>query len=80
MINPSSGLVDKGIEHILKLSSDAHIARRCTAKDSPEFHNLTGKIKAFGKVLAVLTALRQREEFFAVISDSEFSAWAATVS
>jgi len=34
------------------------------AKDSPAFHNLTGAIAAYGKVLALLTALQQREEFY----------------
>jgi len=72
MITPSSGLLDNGIEQILKLSSDAHIARLCTPKDSPEFHNLTGKIRAYGKVLALLTALQKREEFLEVVSDHEF--------
>jgi hypothetical protein len=28
-----------------------------TAKDSPAFHNLTGAITAYGKMLALLTAL-----------------------
>ena len=54
-------------DRILELSADAQIRRRETVKGSPEFHRLTGAIAAYGKALALLTALQQREEFFAVI-------------
>ena len=66
-MKPNSGLADKGIERILKLSANAHIQRRLTVKDSPEFHKLTGAIAAYGKSLELLTALREREEFHAII-------------
>ena len=42
------GLANRGIERILELSADAHIQRRGTVKDSPEFHHLTGAIAAYG--------------------------------
>ena len=48
---------------MLELSVDAHIRRRGTVKDSPEFHNLTGAIAAYGTAVAPLTAPQQREEF-----------------
>jgi hypothetical protein len=69
-MNSKSGLANKGIERILELSADAHIRRRGTAKDSPEFHKLTGAIAAYGKALALLTALEEMEEFY-VMSDPE---------
>jgi hypothetical protein len=50
-------LADEAIERILELSADTQITRRITAKDSPAFHNLTGAIAAYGKTLALLTAL-----------------------
>ena len=67
MMKANLGLANTGIERILELSADAHIQRRGTVKDSPEFHNLTGAIAAYGKALALLTALQQREEFYAMI-------------
>ena len=70
----NAGLANKGIERILELSADAHIRRRGTIKDSPEFHNLTGAIAAYGKALAVLTALQQREEFYAMIGQHDVPA------
>ncbi len=39
-----------------------------TAKDSPAFHKLTGTIAAYGKALALLTALQQREEFYTIVA------------
>ncbi len=68
MMKANSGVANKGIERILELSADAHIRRRGTVKDSPEFHNLTGAIAAYGKALALLTALEQREEFHEMIA------------
>jgi len=59
---------DKAIERIIELSADAQITRRVTAKDSPAFHNLTGAVAAYGKALTLLTALQQREEFYAVVA------------
>jgi hypothetical protein len=69
-----------GIERILELSADAHVRRRGTLKDSPEFHNLTGAIAAYGKVLAVLTALQHREEFHAMIAQRDVPACVVAVS
>jgi hypothetical protein len=76
----TSGLAAKGIERILELSADAHIQRRQVAKDSPAFHHLTGVIAAYGKVLALLTALERREEFYNVVGQYEFSECFAAVS
>ncbi len=55
---------DKAIERIIELSADAQITRRVTAKDSPAFHNLTGAIAAYGRALALLTAL----EFYTIVA------------
>jgi hypothetical protein len=71
MVKPNADVANKGIEGILELSADAHIRRRGTVKDSPEFHRLTGAIAAYGKALAVLRALQKREEFYAVIQESD---------
>lgn len=79
-MEPNSGVANKGIERILELSADAHIRRRGAVKDSPEFHNLTGAIVAYGKVLAVLTALQHREEFHAMIGQHDVPACVAAVS
>jgi hypothetical protein len=68
MMQPNSGLASRSIERILELSADAHILRRGTVIGSPEFHNLTGAIAAYGKALELLTALQQWEEFYALIS------------
>jgi len=38
------------------------IRRRGTVRDSPEFHNLTGAIAAYGKALALLTELQEWED------------------
>ena len=67
MMKASQGIANEVIERILELSADAHIQRRGTVKDSAEFHALTGAIAAYGKTLALLTALQQREEFYAMI-------------
>jgi hypothetical protein len=67
MMKVSEGLASKGIERILELSADAHIRRRGTVRDSPEFHNLTGAIAAYGKALELLTAMHELEEFYAMI-------------
>jgi len=75
-----SGLANKVIERILELSADAHIRRRGTVRDSAEFHKLTGTIAAYGKALALLTALQQREEFYAMIGRHDEPACVATAS
>ena len=67
MMKANAGLASKGIERILELSADAHIRRRETVKGSPEFHNLTGAIAAYGKALELLTALQQLEEFYTMV-------------
>jgi hypothetical protein len=56
-MKPNSGVAATAIDRILELSVDAHIRRRRTVRDSAKFHHLTGAIVAYGKVLAVLTAL-----------------------
>jgi hypothetical protein len=56
------------MERIIELSADAQITRRVTEKDSPAFHNLTGAIAAYGRALALLTALQQREEFYTIVA------------
>ncbi len=71
MMKANSGLANIGVERILELSADAHIQRRWTVKDSPEFYKLTGAIAAYGKALELLTALPQREEFYATIDELE---------
>jgi hypothetical protein len=76
----SSGHVSQAIERVLELSADAHITRRNTTKDSLAFHSLTGAIAAYGKALALLTGLQQREEFDAIIAECEFFRRVAAVS
>jgi hypothetical protein len=73
----NAGLASKGIERILELSADAHIRRRETVKGSPEFHNLTGAIAAYGKALALLTTLQEWEEFYEMIDECDLPANAA---
>jgi len=75
----NSGLAE-GIERVLELSVDAHVKRREVAMDSPEFHNLTGAIVAYGKVLAMLTALQHLEEFCTIVGQYEFSEGVAAVN
>ena len=64
----NSGYASQAIERIIELSADAQITRRMVAKDSAAFHNLTGVIAAYGKALALLTALQQREEFYTIVA------------
>jgi hypothetical protein len=64
MMKANSCLANRVIERILELSADAQIERRGTVKDSPEFHNLAGAIRAYGKALALLDAVRKEEEFY----------------
>ena len=73
MRKSSSGHAGQAIERVLELSADAQITRRRTPKDSLAFHSLQGAIAAYGRTLALLTALQQREEFYAVIALCEFS-------
>jgi len=67
MMKANLGLASKGIERILELSADAHIRRRGTVPDSAEYHQLTGAIAAYGKTLALLTALQELEEFYDIM-------------
>ena len=71
MMKRNSDVANQAIDRILELSADAHIRRRGKVKDSPEFHNLTGAIAAYGKALALLAALQQLEEFYAMISEHD---------
>jgi hypothetical protein len=80
MMKFSSGPAAKGIERVLELSAVAQINRREVAEDSPAFHNLTGTIAAYGKVLALLAALQQCEEFYTTIGQYEFSECVEAVS
>jgi hypothetical protein len=74
MRKSSSGHAGQAIERVLELSADAQITIRRTPKDSPEFYSLKGAIAAYGKTLALLTALQQQEEFYGnVIALCEFS-------
>ena len=74
MLKTNLGLASNGIERILELSADAHIRRRGTVKDSAEFHQLTGAIAAYGKALALLTALQELEECYAMIDPHDVPA------
>jgi hypothetical protein len=60
----NSSHAGQAIARIIEFSADAQITRRMMAKDCAAFHNLTGAIAAYGKALALLTALQQREEFY----------------
>ena len=79
MMNANSSIANRAIEQILELSADAHVRRRGTIQDSPEFHKLTGAIAAYGKALALLTALQRREEFYAMIDQLDVPASAQPV-
>ena len=80
MKRSSSGQVGQAIEQVLELSADAQITRRRTPKDSPAFVSLQGAIAAYGKTLALLTALQQREEFYTLIAQCEFAERVGAVS
>jgi hypothetical protein len=71
MMKANLGLANKGIERILELSADAHIRRRGTVPDSAEYHHLTGAIAAYGKALALLTAMQELEECYGMIDPYE---------
>ena len=75
-----SDVTAKGIEYILELSAEAHIQRRQTKKDSAEYHKFSGMLAAYGKALALLTALHQREEFFFIVSHADAAECVPTVS
>lgn len=67
MIKTNSDLANKSIEQILELSVDAHILRRGTVRDSPEFHKLTQEIKTCGEALALLIGRQRQEKSYAGI-------------
>jgi hypothetical protein len=60
-----SSLVNEFIEQILELSADAHVRKRMAVKDSPEFHNMTGAIAAYGTVLTLFTTLQRVQKLCA---------------
>ena len=80
MTKPDSCVPKKSIERVVELSADAHIRRQGTVKGSPEFHNLTEAIVAYGKALALLTALQHREEFQAMSDAHDVPGCVAAVS
>jgi hypothetical protein len=57
---------DQAIQRILELSADAQIERRRASRNSPKFHNLAGAIAAYGKALALLVALQEREKILPI--------------
>jgi hypothetical protein len=80
MRNSNSGHAGHAIQRILELSAEAQITRHKTPKHSPAFHSLTGAIVAYGKTLAILTALQQREEFFRVVFQYDLAERVAVVA
>ena len=59
MTNPVPPQTEFLIEQVLELSADAQIKRRDTLPTSLTFHNLSGAIMAYGKVLGLLTKAQQ---------------------
>jgi hypothetical protein len=80
MRKSSAGHECQTTERLLELSADAQITRRKILKDSPAFHRLTGAIAAYGKALALLTALQWREEFYTLIAQYELAERVAVVN
>ena len=74
MTTRDSGLANLAIEQVLELSADAHIERCMTARNSAAFDRLSGAIAAYGKTLSLLVALREREEFYAMIAELDMPA------
>lgn len=70
----SSDLTNLAIEGVLELSANAHVQRKVAARNSSDFHRLTGAIAAYGNALAVLVALQEREEFHAMIAELDLPA------
>ena len=73
MKKSSSGQAGQALERVLKLSAGAQLTRRKAPEDSRAFHRLTGAIAAYGKALAILTALQAREECCSIIVQYELS-------
>jgi hypothetical protein len=51
--------IGKNIEGVLELSADAQIRQRQAVQDSIVFHELSGAIAAYGKVLRLLTRVQE---------------------
>jgi hypothetical protein len=66
-----SGPVDKAIERILELSADAQIRRRGIVRNSVAYYTLIETIAAYGKALALLTALQQRKELHTTVGQDK---------
>lgn len=78
-----ASLTNEFMDQILELSADAHVRRRLAVKDSPEFRSLTGAIKAYGTVLALLTALQSLWGFYERIGEEhlpDYPQWARGTS
>jgi hypothetical protein len=73
MKKSGSGQAGQVVERVLELSAGAQLTRRKAPEDSPAFHRLTGAIAAYGKALAILTALQAREECCSIIAQYELS-------
>jgi hypothetical protein len=80
MRNSNSSHAGQAIQRLLDLSADAQLTRRRAPKGSPAFHSLTGAIAAYGKALAILTALEQREEFYKIVAQYDLAERVAVVS
>lgn len=52
---------DETIERIVQFSAEAQARRREVARESSEFHNLTGTIAAYGKVLGLLCGQQEAQ-------------------
>ena len=75
MTNPVPPQTEFLIEQVLELSADAQIKRRDTLPTSITFHNLSGAIMAYGKVLRVLTKAQQtQDEHFLLIKPMQSAA------
>jgi hypothetical protein len=54
--------------------------RKSSTGHAGQAHSLTGAIAAYGKALAILTALQLREEFYTIIAQHELSEHIAAAS
>lgn len=62
-LKPSTaGPIDQAIAPLVEMLAAALVQRRQTIGDSAAFHNLTGAIVAYGKVLGLLSGLKQLQE------------------
>ena len=62
MTNAAPPHAESLIEQILELSADTQIKMRETLPASITFHNLSGAVMAYGKVLHVLTKAQQIQD------------------